>query len=236
MLEFLALVSCVGFLAISKHQQIRLILAHYARSFRKVTARQYVHPYRQDPESERDLARQRADIAEAEIERLQRQLYVARAQRDLFRSHLMSRGFRARAEIGGAFALGVLVSLSSLTVAPQIAQDLQRAHACSTRLSPEVNAYTRSCRADTMLLTYRVPMCRSLRCSRGTESSVFASHDFSWLYEPQVRVVPTTTLVRESRRPCRNFGAWHMRQFAITPGRSYELPEPSFMDELCAFN
>ncbi|MCE9586195.1 hypothetical protein K8R04_02655 [Candidatus Uhrbacteria bacterium] len=137
--EFLLAALILGGLAAMKYQQIRFIFTHFKRSFsRDQPTSVHVDPYRNNPEVERDCARRRADLLEAQNAKLQGELVEVRMERDLALQQRSLSVLKGRVVYGGAFALGALTCFTSVNIAPQIASDLladRPAHVRSTRIA-----------------------------------------------------------------------------------------------------
>jgi hypothetical protein len=121
-----------------KAQQVRLCIKTLTRTFLPPKPIGWsTDPYRYNPEAERDRERQRAETAEAELERLRSELEATRFERDLAKQQRHLDATRGRMKQGGVFALGALACFATFNVAPQIAHDLMTApsvmHARVTR-------------------------------------------------------------------------------------------------------
>lgn len=235
MIDVLWLIIFLGIIAFYGYQHLRFVLAHLARSFHKSTQRLRAHPYRNDLEAQRVLAQKRALAAEAEIERLERLLFVARAQRDIAHSRLLSHSFQGHARYGGAFVLGAIVSFSSLTIAPQIAHDLSTSSTSDYRVSTTRYSFARSCRSKTMMLTYRPTEVISYGSLMLAIDPIPTRYD-PLTFWPEMRPATSTHEPQDSRRPCRDTNHWLSQLRAIPLGRHDALPESSSVYQMYAFN
>lgn len=219
MLEFLVAIAVVSVIAATKHQQLRLIYAHVRRTFNHRRLNHQAGPYRHNPEALLELERARSKEAQARIEELETELAMARFERDIAKQRHSLAMLGERSRVGGAMALGALLSFTSFNLAPQITQDLAAAtssdHARTPRTRPREHMASHA--LLTMTSGYRLQYgCGALMCCHRQRTRLVAfghlvyrlerlepilpAIDFFWR-TPSAEILMTATSGGEIPRP-----------------------------------